>query len=139
MKRKGDTDSPILRAQGVLPHCHGAAFIGDSAKLLKSIPDKSIDLVLTSPPYALHFKKEYGNVDQDQYVSWLLSFAPDIRRILKPTGSFVLNIGGSWTPTKPTRALCHLEVAIRLVREHAFISPRSFTGTTRQTPAPADG
>ena len=86
----------------------GAAFLGDSSELLAAIPDESVDLIITSPPYALHFKKEYGNVDQDRYVNWLLSFAPDVRRILKPSGSFVLNIGGSWTPGKPDQVVVSL-------------------------------
>jgi DNA modification methylase len=117
----------------------GAVFLGDSFALLKRIPDESVDLILTSPPYALHFKKEYGNVDQEQYVNWLLSFAEDIRRILKKTGSFVLNIGGSWTPRKPTRALCHFEVAFRLVKEYGFyLAQEFFWYNPAKLPAPAE-
>lgn len=127
---------------GQKPYFHtdlGAAFLGDSSELLQTIPDETIDLVLTSPPYALHFKKEYGNVDQGEYVDWLLSFAPVIRRILKPTGSFVLNIGGSWTPGQPTRALCHLEVAVRMVREHGFhLAQEFFWYNPAKLPAPAE-
>lgn len=127
---------------GQQPYFHtdlGAAFLGDSSELLQAIPDETIDLVLTSPPYALHFKKEYGNVDQSLYVDWLLSFAPVIRRILKPTGSFVLNIGGSWTPGQPTRALCHLEVAVRMVREHGFhLAQEFFWYNPAKLPAPAE-
>jgi DNA modification methylase len=117
----------------------GAAFLGDSSELLAAIPDESVDLIITSPPYALHFKKEYGNVDQDQYVNWLLSFAPDVRRILKPAGSFVLNIGGSWTPGRPTRSLCHFEVAVRMVREQAFCLAQEFYWyNPAKLPAPAE-
>jgi site-specific DNA-methyltransferase (cytosine-N4-specific) len=117
----------------------GAAFYGDSAKLLRAIPDESVDLVMTSPPYALHFKKEYGNVDQEQYVDWLLSFASEIKRSLKPHGSFVLNIGGSWTPGKPTRALCHLEVAIRMVKEQGFhLAQEFYWYNPAKLPAPAE-
>lgn len=117
----------------------GAAFLGDSATLLKAIPDGCVDLVLTSPPYALHYKKEYGNADQDKYVEWLLEFATDIKRILKPTGSFVLNIGGSWTPGRPTRSLCHFEVAIRMVREHGFhLAQEFFWYNPAKLPAPAE-
>ena len=52
----------------------GAAYCEDSLKVLKKFPDESIDLVLTSPPYALHFKKEYGNANQSEYLAWFVSF-----------------------------------------------------------------
>jgi DNA methylase len=74
----------------------GAAYVGDSLPLLRTIPAGSIDLVITSPPYALEFKKEYGNVAKGEYVAWLKPFGEEIKRILKPKGSFVLNIGGSY-------------------------------------------
>ena len=73
----------------------GAAYVADSLQLMKEIPAGSIAAVVTSPPYALHFKKEYGNVDKAAYVEWFLPFAQEIKRILKPDGSFILNIGGS--------------------------------------------
>src|SRR5256885_1133101 len=63
----------------------GKAYCGDSLKLLPTIPDASVDLVLTSPPYALHFKKEYGNADQKEYVEWFLPFAREIKRGIKKT------------------------------------------------------
>ncbi|MCC6156860.1 MAG: site-specific DNA-methyltransferase [Deltaproteobacteria bacterium] len=117
----------------------GAAYLGDARDLLAKVPANSVDLLLTSPPYALHFKKEYGNVDQDRYVEWLLEFAPDIRRVLKPTGSFVLNIGGSWTPGAPTRSLCHFEIALRLVKECRFhLAQEFFWYNPAKLPAPAE-
>jgi hypothetical protein len=66
----------------------GAAYLGDSRKLMAEIPDGSVNLVFTSPPYALHFKKEYGNVSKEDYVLWFLSFAQEIHRILTDDGSF---------------------------------------------------
>ena len=48
----------------------GDAYLADSLSLLKSLPDDSISVVLTSPPYALHFKKEYGNADKSDYIDW---------------------------------------------------------------------
>lgn len=117
----------------------GAAFLGNAEDLLKALPDQSVDLVLTSPPYALHFKKEYGNVDQLVYVDWLLSFAPEIKRVLRPSGSYILNIGGSWTPGKPTRTLCHFEIAIRMVKEQGFyLAQEFFWHNPAKLPAPAE-
>src|SRR5437764_471270 len=74
----------------------GGAYLGDSLEILKAIPSASTNLVMTSPPYALHFKKEYGNVAKDEYVEWFLPFAKEVHRILTEDGSFILNIGGSW-------------------------------------------
>ena len=53
----------------------GAAFSGDSRDLLAQMPNESISLVVTSPPFALLRKKEYGNKEQNEYVEWLGSFA----------------------------------------------------------------
>ena len=53
---------------------YGAAYVGDSLLLLDQIEANSIDLVLTSPPFALQRQKRYGNVDQEEYVEWLLKF-----------------------------------------------------------------
>ena len=83
----------------------GEAWVGDSRKLLKKIRDESIDLVITSPPYGLVKKKEYGNENQEDYVKWFRPFAREIHRVLKPTGSFVINIAGAWQKGQPTRAL----------------------------------
>lgn len=117
----------------------GAAYCANAEDVLDALPDESVQLVLTSPPYALHFKKEYGNVDQQQYVEWLLGFAPKIRRVLRRDGSFVLNIGGSWTPRQPTRSLCHLEVPLEMVRKGGFfLAQEFFWYNPAKLPAPAE-
>ena len=67
----------------------GAAFLGDSLELLNQLPDKSINLVLTSPPFALQREKEYGNKGQDEYIEWLAQFAEVVYQKLKDDGSFV--------------------------------------------------
>ena len=74
----------------------GAAYAANGLSVMMDIPAESIDLIVTSPPYALEFKKEYGNVAKERYIDWFLPFASEIKRILKPQGSFVLNIGGSY-------------------------------------------
>lgn len=61
----------------------GAAYLSDSLGLLSLLPDESVNLVVTSPPYALHFQKEYGNVDKSDYVPWLEPFGRQIHRVLK--------------------------------------------------------
>lgn len=95
----------------------GAAYVGDALELLQGLPDESIDLVLTSPPFALQRQKEYGNVNQDEYVDWLLSFAGEIKRVLKSTGSFVLDLGGAYQRGRPVRSLYNYRVLIRMCDE----------------------
>jgi site-specific DNA-methyltransferase (adenine-specific) len=67
-------------------------FLGDSKDMLKKLPDDSVDLVVTSPPYADQRKGTYGGVHPDKYVSWFLPIASELLRVLKPTGTFILNI-----------------------------------------------
>ena len=95
----------------------GRAYVGDSLELLAAVPDESVDLVLTSPPFALQRKKEYGNKDQDDYVDWLLTFAPQVQRVLKDSGSFVLDLGGAYRKGRPVRSLYNFRVLIRLCDE----------------------
>ena len=65
---------------------------GDCLEILKRIPDDCVDLVVTSPPYADRRSKVYGGIKPDQYVQWFLPIADELRRVLRPTGSFILNI-----------------------------------------------
>lgn len=117
----------------------GAAFLGDSQELLSKIPDASVNLVFTSPPYALHFKKEYGNADKHDYVKWFLPFAKEIFRVLKDDGSFVLNIGGSYNKGVPTRSLYHFHLLIALVEEIGFhLAQECFWYNPAKMPMPAE-
>ncbi len=67
-------------------------FLGDSKKELKKIADNSVDLIITSPPYADQRKNTYGGVHPDKYVEWFLPISKELLRVLKPTGTFILNI-----------------------------------------------
>jgi site-specific DNA-methyltransferase (cytosine-N4-specific) len=73
-----------------------------------------VDLVITSPPFALQRKKEYGNYDQEEYVDWLLQFAVEVKRVLKDTGSFVLDLGGAYQKGRPVRSLYNYRVVFIL-------------------------
>ncbi|MEW6574320.1 MAG: site-specific DNA-methyltransferase [Bacillota bacterium] len=118
---------------------YGEAYCGDSLSLMRNMAPDSVDLVITSPPYALHFKKEYGNADQASYINWFLPFAAEIKRILKPTGSFVLNIGGTWTPGNPTRSLYHFRLLLHLCDELGFLLCQEFFWyNPAKMPAPAE-
>jgi DNA modification methylase len=65
---------------------------GDCEEILKRLPDNSIDLIFTSPPYADQRQKTYGGLSPDEYVDWFLPKASQFMRVLKPTGTFILNI-----------------------------------------------
>lgn len=66
--------------------------IGDCLERLRELPAESVDLVFTSPPYADARARSYGGIHPDDYVEWFLPRAAELLRVLKPTGSFVLNI-----------------------------------------------
>ena len=95
----------------------GAMFEQDSIGILKKLASSSVDLVMTSPPFALTRQKEYGNEPIERYLEWLMPFCSEIHRILKPTGSFVLDIGGAWIPGVPVRSIYHFDLAVRLSKE----------------------
>lgn len=98
----------------------GAAYLGDSLNLLASLPDESIDLVLTSPPFALQREKEYGNKAQVEYVDWLEQFARLVKAKLALTGSFVLDLGGAYEKGVPVRSLYNFRVLLRFCDELGF-------------------
>ncbi len=95
----------------------GALFCMDAIELLRKLPSSSVDLVMTSPPFALTRKKEYGNEPFNKYLEWFMPFCHEIHRILKSTGSFVLDIGGAWIPGFPVRSIYHFELAVNLAKE----------------------
>lgn len=67
-------------------------YFGDSKEELKKFPDNSVDLIVTSPPYADQRKGTYGGIHPDKYVEWFLPISKELLRVLKPTGTFILNI-----------------------------------------------
>ena len=67
-------------------------YLGDSKEILKKLPDNSVDLIVTSPPYADQRKETYGGIHPDKYVEWFLPITKELLRVLKPTGTFILNI-----------------------------------------------
>lgn len=104
----------------------GAAFLGDSLEYMSKIPSNSIHLVMTSPPFALIKKKEYGNVSSQEYLDWIRPFAEQIYRILRTDGSFVIDLGGTWVKGQPTRSLYHFELVLMMVKELGFHLAQDF-------------
>lgn len=99
---------------------NGAAYIGDSRDLLARLPDDSLNLVMTSPPFALQRVKAYGNKDQTEYVDWLMEFGRLVHKKLRPDGSFVVDLGGAYQKGVPVRSLYNFRVLIRFCDELGF-------------------
>ncbi len=111
---------PIVNRQPVYRTELGEAHRGDSLELLAEVPDESVQLVITSPPFALQRQKEYGNETQERYVDWLLQFARLVHRKLRPDGSFVIDIGGAYEKGAPSRSLYPFRFLVRACDEIGF-------------------
>ncbi len=118
----------------------GRVYRGDSRGLcLSTLSKGSVDLIMTSPPFGLVRKKSYGNEDADQYVEWFRPFAAGFRRVLKETGSLVIDIGGAWKRGTPTRSLYHFELLISLCREFGFhLAEEHYWWNPSKLPSPAE-
>lgn len=115
----------------------GALFQTDAIRLLSALPTDSVDLVLTSPPFALTRKKEYGNESLEKYIEWFMPFCAQIQRVLKSTGSFVLDIGGAWKPGVPVRSIYHFELAVKLARDF-HLAQEFYWYNPSRLPTPAE-
>ena len=115
-----------MRTKSAYKTSYGAAFCGDSRDLLRELPDDSIDLVITSPPFALQRQKDYGNIEQQNYVEWFAAFAEIVHRKLKDTGSFVIDLGGAYQKGSPTRSLYNFRLLIHLCDEIGFFLAEDF-------------
>lgn len=119
---------------------HGSILWGDARGYLfgKAKPD-SVDLIMTSPPFGLVRKKSYGNEDADRYCDWFRPFADGFRRVLKDSGSLVIDIGGAWVPGQPTRSLYHFKLLIMLVEEYGFhLCQEHYWWNPSKLPTPAE-
>lgn len=118
---------------------YGAAYLGDALAFLRQMEYESVDLVVTSPPFALKRKKEYGNVDAKDYVPWFMDFAVELKRVLKGSGSLVIHIGGTWVRGQPTRSLYHFELLIALCKTLGFhLAQEFYWYNPSKLPSPAE-
>ena len=117
----------------------GAAYLGDSLALLDELESDSIQLVLTSPPFALQREKSYGNVEQSVYVDWLAEFCAKVCRVLAPDGSFVLDLGGAYEKGRPVRSLYNYRVLIKLCDDLNFrLAEEFFWHNPAKLPSPIE-
>ena len=99
---------------------------GDSIDVLATCPSDSVDLIVTSPPFGLVRKKDYGNVEANEYVEWFKPFGAAFWRVLKSSGSLVIDIGGAWNKGYPTRNLYHFKLLVMLCEELGFHLAQDF-------------
>src|SRR3989344_959879 len=117
----------------------GGMVLGNSLDVIKVEKDESVDLIMTSPPFGRVRKKEYGNVDANEYVDWFRPFATEFKRVLKPSGSFVLDIGGAWNRGQPTRNLYHFKLLIMLCEEIGLhLAQEFYWWNPSKLPTPAE-
>jgi site-specific DNA-methyltransferase (cytosine-N4-specific) len=122
-------DSPftdLLDSEAAYSTKAGSAFLGDSRDLLKELPDDSIDLIVTSPPFYSQHQKECGNEDQESYNDWFMQFIPEIRRVLQPHGSLIVEIGGAFKKGNPERSTYQFELLSRIVDEGEMYLAQDF-------------
>ncbi|WP_250125890.1 site-specific DNA-methyltransferase [Chroococcidiopsis sp. CCMEE 29] len=118
---------------------YGAAYVGDSLELLDQLESNSIDLVMTSPPFALQREKSYGNVEQEAYVNWLFAFCEKVYRILAPHGSFVIDLGGAYQSKRPVRSLYNYRILIKLCDQLDFrLAEEFFWYNPSKLPSPIE-
>ncbi|MBD2293010.1 site-specific DNA-methyltransferase [Anabaena sphaerica FACHB-251] len=118
---------------------YGSAYVGDSLELLDKLETDSIDLVMTSPPFALQREKSYGNVEQEEYVDWLFTFCKKVYRVLKPEGSFVIDLGGAYQSKRPVRSLYNYRILIKLCDELDFrLAEEFFWYNPSKLPSPIE-
>ena len=132
----GGPPNPVIEFKTRLGHAYWA----DSICLMDNVIEpRSVDLIMTSPPFGLLRKKEYGNADADEYVQWFKPFAERFLKMLKPHGSLVIDIGGAWQSGLPTKSLYQYELLISLCKEFGFyLAQEFFWWNPSKLPTPAE-
>ena len=118
---------------------YGKCLCGDSLEILDKFEDNSIDLLITSPPFALQRQKEYGNQAQNEYVDWFLQFASVARHKLKDAGSMVIDLGGSYCKGRPVRSLYQYRLLIKMCDDLQFnLAEEFFWYNPSKLPSPIE-
>ena len=117
----------------------GRIIHADALDCMAAMEAGSVNLVMTSPPFGLRRKKDYGGAAADEYLDWFRPFASAIRRVLAADGSLVIDIGGAWNAGRPTRSIYHFELLVMLVRECGFhLAQEFFWWNPARLPTPAE-
>lgn len=127
------------RIPGIKPYYRtklGCAYLGDAYELCGRLPDESVNLIVTSPPFALLTKKRYGNKRADRYWAWFSDFARHFERILTKRGSLVIHMGGSWNAGLPTRTLYNFKLLLSLA-DRFCVAQEFYWYNPAKLPSPA--
>ena len=130
---------PAFKQPPLYTTSQGAAYVADSLEMLAQLPDNSVNLVMTSPPFALQRQKEYGNKDEYDYIDWLAQFASLVFQKLTPDGSFVVDLGGAYRKGVPVRSLYNYRVLIKFCDEIGFhLAEEFFWFNPSKLPSPIE-
>jgi DNA modification methylase len=133
MKFSFDPSTVVYRTE------YGMQLAGDSKDVITSLPDSCVDLLITSPPFALLRQKSYGNEKQDAYVAWLSDFGKAAMRVLKDSGSFVLDLGGAYQRGRPVRSLYNFRVLLQFCDELGYeLAEEFFWYNPAKLPSPIE-
>jgi len=117
----------------------GRMYHANSLEVMKRRKACSVDLIMTSPPFALTRKKDYGNKQEHEYIQWFRDFARQFHRILKDDGSLVIDLGGAWKPGLPVRSLYQFKLLIMLCEEYGFhLAQEFYWWNPSKLPTPAE-
>jgi len=118
----------------------GKAFNGDSLSVLPHLIDQGVrvKLIVTSPPFALVRKKDYGNEDADSYLQWFHQFVPLFKQILTPDGSLVIDIGGAWIKGLPCKSTYHFKLLLQICESGFYLAQDFYHYNPARLPTPAE-
>ena len=117
---------------------NGAILCGDAMQYLRKLPSDSVDLIFTSPPFDLVKEKSYGNFKGDAYQAWISEFGVEFYRVLKPSGSLVMDLGSGWTPKHPTKNLYEYRLLLNFCDNLGFhLAQDFFWWNPSKLPTPA--
>ena len=131
--RRGETSKPYFSTE------RGEMVLADSREALADLASGSVDLIVTSPPFPLVRQKEYGNEAEAEYLEWFKTFAAEFRRVLKPAGSLVLDLGGAWVPGLPAKSPYQFRVLLMLIDDLGFhLAHDMYWWQPSRLPSPAE-
>ncbi len=118
----------------------GHAYQGDSLAVLPHLIDKGVrvKLIVTSPPFALVRKKDYGNEDAESYLRWFEQFTPLFKQILTPDGSIVIDIGGAWVKGLPVKSTYHFKLLLQICESGFYLAQDFYHYNPARLPTPAE-
>lgn len=119
---------------------NGTMICGDSLKVLPYLIQRGIraKLIMTSPPFALIKKKEYGNEDSEEYIDWFMQFVPYFKQVLDPNGSLVIDIGGAWVKGIPVKSTYQYKLLLKLCENGFYLAQEFYHYNPAKLPTPAE-